>query len=146
MTPTLFSVSYAGLWGQCRLDVEAFVAKAAALGYCAVEIMGKRPHLSIVDSDRRSVDRLRQTAAAAGVEIATIAGYTNFTLGRDSEIPAVEIQVAYVRELRGWHGCSTPRSSGSSPATSSRTMASSLIGTSACAACASARRWLPSTG
>ena len=22
MTPTLFSVSYAGLWGQCRLDVE----------------------------------------------------------------------------------------------------------------------------
>jgi sugar phosphate isomerase/epimerase len=99
MVPTLFSVSYAGLWGQCSLDLEAFVAKAAVLGYRAVEIMGKRPHLSIVDSDRRRVDRLRQAAAAAGVEVATVAGYTNFTLGRDTEVPAVEMQVAYVREL-----------------------------------------------
>jgi sugar phosphate isomerase/epimerase len=33
------------------------------------------------------------------VTIATIAGYTNFTLARDSEVPGVEIQVAYVRQL-----------------------------------------------
>ena len=99
MIPTLFSVSYAGLWGQCCLDLEAFFAKAAALGYPAVELVGKRPHLSVLDIDQRAVDKLRGAASACGVEIATIAGYTNFTLGRDTEIPAVEIQVAYVRQL-----------------------------------------------
>ena len=61
--------------------------------------MGKRPHLSILDLDEHALDALRDAAATAGVEIATIAGYTNFTLGRDTEIPAVEIQVAYVRQL-----------------------------------------------
>ena len=99
MTPMLFSVSYAGLWGQCRLDLKSFLARAAALGYPAVELMGKRPHLSILDSDERLIATLRDAAATAGVEIATLAGYTNFTLGRDTEIPAVEIQVAYVRQL-----------------------------------------------
>jgi len=99
MIPTLFSVSYAGLWGQCRLDLKAFLAKAAALGYPAVELMGKRPHLSVLETDRRRVEELREAASAAGVEIATVAGYTNFTLGRDTEIPAVEMQVAYVRQL-----------------------------------------------
>jgi sugar phosphate isomerase/epimerase len=95
----LFSVSYAGLWGQHRLDLKAFLAKAAALGYPAVELMGKRPHLSVLDWDERTVAGLRDTAATAGVQIATIAGYTNFTLARDSEVPAVEFQVAYVRQL-----------------------------------------------
>lgn len=99
MIPTLFSVSYAGLWGQCRLDLKAFLLKARDLGYPAVELMGKRPHLSVLDADRRAVEELREAAAAAGVEIATIAGYTNFTLACDTEIPALEIQVAYVRQL-----------------------------------------------
>jgi sugar phosphate isomerase/epimerase len=99
MTPTLFSVSYAGLWGQQWLDLKSFVARAGALGYPAVELMGKRPHLSVLDTDPRTIEVLRDAAATAGVEIATIAGYTNFTLGRDTETPAVEIQVAYVRQL-----------------------------------------------
>lgn len=99
MIPTLFSVSYAGLWGQHRLDLKAFLHKAAALGYQAVELMGKRPHLSILDVAKADPSEIRDTAAAAGVQIATVAGYTNFTLGRDTEIPAVEIQVAYVRRL-----------------------------------------------
>ncbi len=99
MIPTLFSVSYAGLWGQNRLDLKSFIGKAAELGYTAVELMGKRPHLSIVDTDDRQIDEIRQAAVVAGIEIATIAGYTNFTMGRDTEIPSVEIQVAYVRSL-----------------------------------------------
>ena len=99
MTPMLFSVGYAGLWGQHRLDLKSFLVRAGALGYPSVELMGKRPHLSILDLDERAVAELRDAAATAGVAIATIAGYTNFTLGRDSEIPAVEIQVAYVRQL-----------------------------------------------
>jgi hypothetical protein len=32
MTPLLFSLSYAALWGRCRLDLKAFRAKADALG------------------------------------------------------------------------------------------------------------------
>jgi len=99
MTPTLFSVSYAGLWGQYRLDLNEFLAKAGKLGYRAVELMGKRPHLSVVDADPATIDGIRQAAASAGVEIATIAGYTNFTLARDSEVPAVEMQIAHVRQL-----------------------------------------------
>jgi sugar phosphate isomerase/epimerase len=101
MIPTLFSVGYAGLWGQCRLDLKDFLAKAGALGYTAVELMGKRPHLSVLDASPQCVAELRDEAAASGVEIATIAGYTNFTVGRDTELPSVEIQVAYVRQLCG---------------------------------------------
>ena len=55
MIPTLFSVSYAGLWGQQTLDLEAFIRKAAKLGYSAVELMGKRPHLSVLDCGQREL-------------------------------------------------------------------------------------------
>ncbi|MBI5093252.1 MAG: sugar phosphate isomerase/epimerase [Candidatus Hydrogenedentes bacterium] len=100
MTPTLFSVSYAGLWGQHRLDLEAFIAKAAALGYFAVELMGKRPHLSVLDANDATLERLRQCAHSNRVEIATIAGYTDFTTGKTArEVPFIEMQVAYVRDL-----------------------------------------------
>jgi sugar phosphate isomerase/epimerase len=99
MIPTLFSVSYAGLWGQHRLDLVPFIRKAATLGYRAVELMGKRPHLSILEADDARLAEIRHAANEAGVEIATIAAYTNFTMGRDTEIPSVEIQVAYVRSL-----------------------------------------------
>jgi sugar phosphate isomerase/epimerase len=101
MIPMLFSVSYAGFWGQHRLDLRAFLQKARALGYPSVELMGKRPHLSVLDTDRQTVEELRKMAADLGIEIATIAAYTNFTLGRDSEIPGVEMQVDYVRRLAG---------------------------------------------
>jgi sugar phosphate isomerase/epimerase len=101
MIPMLFSVSYAGFWGQHRLDLPAFLQKARALGYPSVELMGKRPHLSVLDTDRQTVEELRKTAADLGLEIATVAAYTNFTLGRDSEVPGVEMQVEYVRRLAG---------------------------------------------
>jgi sugar phosphate isomerase/epimerase len=100
MTPTLFSVSYAGLWGQHKLDLLSFIAKAGSLGYSAVELMCKRPHLSIVDVKDSDLAAIAGAAKKAGVQIATLAGYTNFTAGRGSlEVPFVEMQVAYVREL-----------------------------------------------
>lgn len=100
MIPTLFSVSYAGLWGQARLDLPEFIRKAAALGYKAVELMGKRPHLSILDTEERQLEIIRETARESGVEIATIAGYTDFTAGKTAaEVPFVEMQVAYVESL-----------------------------------------------
>jgi sugar phosphate isomerase/epimerase len=100
MVPTLFSVSYAGLWGQAQLDLHAFIRKAADLGYSAVELMGKRPHLSVVDSTQEGLASIRQTAEDVNVEIATIAGYTDFTAGKTAaEVPFVEMQVQYVAAL-----------------------------------------------
>ena len=101
MTPVLFSVSYAGYWGQHRLGVVDFLQKAADLGYPAVEIGGKRPHLSPLDyPDDDSLAEIREAADKLGIEIATIAGYTDFTSGRASaEVPFVEMQVRYVADL-----------------------------------------------
>ncbi len=100
MIPTLFSVSYAGLWGQARLDLPAFIRKAGSLGYAAVELMGKRPHLSILDTDAAHLDAIRTAARESRVEIATIAGYTDFTAGKTAaEVPFIEMQVAYVESL-----------------------------------------------
>src|SRR5262245_8314936 len=101
MVPVLFSVSYAGYWGQHRLDLPAFFRKAAALGYPAVEVAGKRPHLSVLDHAREeALEPVRRAAREAGVEVATIAGYTDFTAGRHAaEVPFVEMQLAYVAGL-----------------------------------------------
>ena len=83
------------------LDVIPFLRKAAALGYRAVELGGKRPHLSSLDyRDRAKLDAVRDEAARLNLEIATIAGYTDFTAGRSTtDIPLVEMQIAYVDDL-----------------------------------------------
>lgn len=101
MTPVLFSVSYAGFWGQHRLGLIPFLEKAAALGYPAVEIGAKRPHLSVVDyPDEGSVAQVKAAADRLGIQITTLAGYTDFTAGRNAaEVPFVEMQVLYVRQL-----------------------------------------------
>ncbi|MGE0606007.1 MAG: sugar phosphate isomerase/epimerase family protein [Pirellulales bacterium] len=101
MIPTLFSVSYAGAWGQHRLGLLDFLRKARALGYAAVEIGGKRPHLSPLDhAGQESLAVIAHTARELSLEIATIAGYTDFTAGRHAgEVPLVEMQLAYVRDL-----------------------------------------------
>lgn len=101
MTPVLFSVSYAGGWGQYQLGLIPFLEKAAALGYPAVEIGAKRPHLSVLDyPDPDSVAPLRDAADRLGLEIATIAAYTDFTAGRSApEVPFGEMQLLAIRHL-----------------------------------------------
>ncbi len=100
MIPALFSVSYAGLWGQQALDLETFLTQAAALGYPAVELMAKRPHLSVLDVDERRLAHLAQRAGELGVRIVTLAAYTDFTAGGQTrDIPFGEMQLAYVREV-----------------------------------------------
>ncbi len=101
MIPTLFSVSYAGAWGQHRLDLGEFLRKAKSLGYAAVEIGGKRPHLSVLDYQaHEKLDALRDLAGELEIEIATIAGYTDFTAGRSAaEVPLVEMQIDHVQQL-----------------------------------------------
>lgn len=98
--PILFSVSYAGYWGQAALSLPDFIRKAAALGYAGVQLAGKRPHVSPADITDDELRRLRDVAAGAGVEIATIAAYNDFAAGGASPmIPHVEIQLAYLRSL-----------------------------------------------
>ena len=101
MTPVLFSVSYAGAWGQHKLELIPFLEKAMALGYPAVMLGGKRPHLSPVDfPTAEAVHEIKSAANRLQLEIPTIAGYTDFTSGRQAaEVPFVEMQVLYVQHL-----------------------------------------------
>ena len=100
MTPMLFSVTYGGSWGQHRVDLPTFIAKAAEFGYSAIQLMGKSPHLSpwrVSDSD---LERIKACAAEHNIEIATIAAYTDFTNGKAApEVPFRDMQFGYVRAL-----------------------------------------------
>src|SRR5579872_1461228 len=97
----LHSVSYAGVWpGQTRLSLDAFLQKAHALGYDAVMLMAKRPHLSLLDMDEATRRRLRERLANLDLKVACLAGYTDFCLGSERpDIPTREMQILYVTEL-----------------------------------------------
>jgi sugar phosphate isomerase/epimerase len=97
----LHSVSYAGVWnGQTRLALPDFLAKAKSLGYDAVMLMAKRPHLSVLDFDEAACRDLRKRIDDLGLKVACLAGYTDFCLGLERpDIPTREMQILYVREL-----------------------------------------------
>jgi sugar phosphate isomerase/epimerase len=101
MTPALFSISYAGLWGQATLSLVEFIQQAGRLGYPAVMIAGKRPHLSPLDASADSLRPIRDALAQAGVRCDIVAAYTNLaqpaSLG--CEVPLVEFQISYVESL-----------------------------------------------
>jgi sugar phosphate isomerase/epimerase len=101
MKTALHSVSYAGVWpGQARLTLEAFLERARALGFEAVMLMAKRPHLSLLDHDADGRRRLRQQLERLGLRVACLAGYTDLSLGAERpDVPAREMQILYVREL-----------------------------------------------
>lgn len=99
MKTSLFSVSYAGLWGQASLDAPAFVAKAASLGYDAVMLMGKRPHLSPLDATGQRISAIRAALDREKIACAVVGGYTDFAPSAAAEVPYVEMQVAYVESL-----------------------------------------------
>jgi sugar phosphate isomerase/epimerase len=99
MKPALFSVSYAGLWGQATLPLTDFIARAGRLGYASVMLMGKRPHLSPLDATPEFVQSIRRALAEAGASCDVLAGYTNLAPGSAAEVPALEFQIAYVESL-----------------------------------------------
>ncbi|MEX2580271.1 MAG: sugar phosphate isomerase/epimerase family protein [Verrucomicrobiales bacterium] len=101
MTPSLFSISYAGLWGQSTLDLADFVRHAAALGFPSVMIAGKRPHLSPLDASPEQLEALKDALAAAQVRCDVLGAYTNLSppAGVGGEVPAIEFQIAYVEAL-----------------------------------------------
>jgi sugar phosphate isomerase/epimerase len=99
MKPALFSVSYAGLWGQASLVLPEVIARAGRLGFPSVMIMGKRPHLSPLDATPGFLKALKATLKDAGVACDVIAGYTNLAPASATEVPTLEFQIAYVESL-----------------------------------------------
>jgi sugar phosphate isomerase/epimerase len=100
--PLLHSVSYSGSWGQQFLTVEAFVDKAAELGFDGVMLMAKRPHLSVLDWGAEECKRLQERLQAHRFKTVCVAGYTNFTADLEhGDIPNAELQIRHVIELAG---------------------------------------------
>lgn len=101
MIPVLHSVSYAGVWpGQARLDLGSFLHKAAELGFPAVMLMAKRPHLSVLDFPTDRCARLRDEIASLSLRVQVIAGYNNLSADAEhGDVPHREIQIQHITEL-----------------------------------------------
>jgi sugar phosphate isomerase/epimerase len=95
----LFSVGYAGQWGQAVLGTCAFIEKAKSLGYGGVMLAGKRPHLSPIDATPAHLEQVQGALARSGLRCEVVAGYTDFAGGGAAEVPYAEMQVAYVESL-----------------------------------------------
>ncbi|MCE9532430.1 MAG: sugar phosphate isomerase/epimerase [Planctomycetes bacterium] len=95
----LFSVSYAGLWGQERLGLDEFLRHAAKLGYQAVMLAGKRPHLSPLDASPERIAQVRDLLKELKLECAVMGAYTDFAGGSAAEVPYLEMQIGYVESL-----------------------------------------------
>jgi len=100
MNPCLFSISYAGFWGQAALKLADFIPHAARLGFESVMIAGKRPHLSPLDAAEQ-IGPLKTALAAANLRCDVIGAYTNLAqpVGVGCEVPQIEFQIAYVESL-----------------------------------------------
>ena len=101
MNPSLFSISYAGLWGQDALSLTEFIKHAGKLGYPSVMIAGKRPHLSPLDATPEFLEAIQEALAETQVRCDAIAAYTNLSQPSSvgGEVPLIEFQIAYVESL-----------------------------------------------
>ncbi|WP_417389686.1 sugar phosphate isomerase/epimerase family protein [Gimesia sp.] len=95
----LFSVSYAGFWGQHALSLNEFIAQSAKLGYDSVMLMGKRPHLAPLDSSPELIESIKGALEDHRVNCAIIGGYTDFAGSAAAEVPLIELQIQYVQQL-----------------------------------------------
>lgn len=99
MKLALFSVGYAGLWGQERLELVDFIKRGRRLGYDAVMLMGKRPHLAPLDMTAEKIAQVKQILTEARIDCAVIGAYTDFSGAGAAEVPFLEMQIAYVESL-----------------------------------------------
>jgi sugar phosphate isomerase/epimerase len=95
----LFSISYGGLWGQAALDLRKFIRRAADLGFDAVMLAGKRPHLAPLDMNEEAIAALRDELHSTGLQCPIVAAYTDLAPHSAAEVPFLEMQVAYVESL-----------------------------------------------
>jgi sugar phosphate isomerase/epimerase len=96
---SLFSISYAGLWGQPAVELPSFIAKAAQLGYHGVMLAGKRPHLSPLDADEARLTSIKAALKEHRLSCFVMAGYTDLSPTTAAEVPYLEMQIAYVEGL-----------------------------------------------
>jgi sugar phosphate isomerase/epimerase len=99
MQLSLFSISYAGLWGQAAVDLRHFIRRAADLGFDSVMIAGKRPHLSPLDAREEVLAEVASELKSAGVQCPVVAAYTDFGGTVAAEVPYLELQLAYIESL-----------------------------------------------
>lgn len=99
MKLSLFSVSYAGYWGQQQLGICEFIAKASELGYDAVMLAGKRPHLSPLEASDEQISQIKNALASHKIECAAMAGYTDLGGKVAAEVPYLEMQIANIEAL-----------------------------------------------
>ncbi len=97
MRTALFSVSYAGFWGQHRLDAAGCIYKAAKLGYDGILFMAKRPHLDPLLVTEKELQSIEAALKETGLTAAGLAAYTDFTLPAPGEIPVRDFQLGYIR-------------------------------------------------
>ena len=99
MRMVLHSVSYSGTWGgQAALSRKDFFKKAVSLGFSAVELMAKPPHLTHNDFEHPEI--LAAELKEAGLSLACLGAYTDFTAALSSPmIPESFIQIEYIRQL-----------------------------------------------
>lgn len=97
MRVALHSVSYSGFFYLGKpLTVEEAISRVADYGYDGIELMAKRPHASPVDLDGDGRRRVREAASSAGVEIAALAAYNDFSGPDDFRR---ELNILYVKEV-----------------------------------------------
>jgi sugar phosphate isomerase/epimerase len=97
----LHSVSYAGVWpGQAQLTLDQFIPRAGRLGFDAVMLMARRPHLSLLDMTPAARREVKKLADGHGVRVAVLAAYNDFAVGAEvPDVPLREMQVYYLSEL-----------------------------------------------
>ncbi len=99
MKLSLFSVSYAGFWGQHELELPAFIKKASQLGYGSVVLAGKRPHLSPLDASDEKINSVKCALQKHDIACSVIGGYTDLSPSAAAEVPYLEMQIAYIESL-----------------------------------------------
>jgi Sugar phosphate isomerases/epimerases len=81
------------------LSLPEFIARAGRLGFSAVMLAGKRPHLSPLDATPEYLREIKSQLQRANVTCDVLAAYTNLTPSGAAEVPEIEMQIAYVESL-----------------------------------------------
>src|SRR5262249_24398985 len=76
-----------------------FIARAGRLGFSSVMLMGKRPHLSPLDVTPAFLKSLKASLQEARVSCDVVAAYTNLAPASAAEVPALDLQIAYIESL-----------------------------------------------
>src|SRR5262245_29899556 len=97
ITPSLYSVTYIGLWYRGdALSVEQVLERAQAFGYGGIEIEAKRPHGFPLDWPQSRRRGFRQLSSDSGIAITGLAAMNDFS----SPIAEYrEVQLANVCDL-----------------------------------------------